>query len=60
MQVNNHLSPENDQGIQQKSTPVKHDKTCGHEVNILSSIYLPLFQSTLEDIFIESTKFQTL
>ena len=40
MQVNSHLLPENDEGLQQKSTPAKRDKMCGHEENdILLSIY---------------------
>ena len=43
MQVNSHLLPEKNQGIQQKSTPAKRDKMCGQEENnILSSIYIPL------------------
>ena len=57
MQVNRHLLPEKDQGIQGTSTPTKHDKTHGHkENNILPSIYLPLFQSGLDDIFKPGTR----
>ena len=33
MQINSHLLPEKDQGIQQKSTPEKCDKMHGHEEN---------------------------
>ena len=59
MQVNSHLLPEKDQGIQRKSTPTKRDKTRGHEENnILPSIHIPLFQSTLDDILIETTECQ--
>ena len=55
-----HLLPEKDQGIQRKSTPVKRDKTCGHEeTNNLLSIYILLFQSTVDDIFIKPTECQT-
>ena len=57
MQVNSHLLPEKDQGIQQKTPPAKHDKTRGHEENnIPSSIYIPMFQSTPVDIFIKLTE----
>ena len=46
--------------MQDNSTLAKHDKTRGHkENNILSSIYVPPFQSTLDDIFIEPTDCQT-
>ena len=48
-QVNSHLLPEKDQGIQQKA-PAKRDKMCGHEENNVLSIYIHLFQSTLDDI----------
>ena len=59
MQVNSDLLSEKGQGIQLKSTPVKRDKKRGHEENnILWSIYVPLFQSTLDDIFIEPTECQ--
>ena len=59
MQVNSHLLPEKDQGIQRISTPAKRDKTRGHEENnILSSMYISLFQSTVDDIFIKPTKCQ--
>ena len=54
------ILPEKDQGIHRKSTPAKRDKTRGHEENnILSSIYISIFQSTLDDISIEPTEFQT-
>ena len=59
MQINSHLLPEKDQGIQQKSTPAKHDKMREHEENFLSSIYVPLFQSILDHIFIKSNECQT-
>ena len=43
-----------------KRRPAKRDKPRGHkENNILLSIYVPLFQSTLNDIFIELTECQT-
>ena len=59
MQVNRHLLPEKDQGVKRKSIPAKRDKKRGHEENnILSNIYVPLFQSTLDDIFNEPTELQ--
>ena len=55
-----HLLSEKDQGIQQKSTPAKRDKMREHkETNGLSSIYVLLFQSTADDIFIKPTECQT-
>ena len=35
-----HLLPEKDQGIQQKSTPAKHDKTCEHEENNICQVFM--------------------
>ena len=50
-QVNCHRLPEKNRGIQWNGTLAKRDKTRGHEENsILSSIYVLVFQSTLDDI----------
>ena len=50
-QVNCYLLPEKNQAIQRNGMLTKRDKTRGHkENNILSSIYVLLFQSTLNDI----------
>ena len=50
-QVNCHHLPEKNQGIQWNGMLVKCDKTHGNEENsILSSIYVLLFQSTVDDI----------
>ena len=50
-QVNCHRLPEKNQGIQCNDTLAKRDKTHGNEENsILSSIYILIFQSTLDDI----------
>ena len=57
MQANSHLLPEKDQGIQQKA-PQQNMIKC-MDTKILSTIYVPLFQSTLDDNFIELTEYQT-
>ena len=50
-QVNCHALPEKNQGIQQNGTQAKCDKMRGHAENsIVLSIYVSLFQSTLDDI----------
>ena len=40
MQVNSHLFPEKDQGIQWKSTPVERGKTCGHKKYSVKYVFM--------------------
>ena len=50
-QINSHALPEKNQGKQWNGTLAKHDRIHKHEENsILSSIYILLFQSILDDI----------